>query len=85
MWFVALKFPGFTVNSLNFLPFSSSNSLGVVVFLLYSFCHDKAGSGTAPQFYPFISVVVDPIKSLGGRTVSVTLLIHLLSGGPVLS
>lgn len=54
-------------------------------FIYFYLTCAKIGSGTAPQFYPIISVVVDPIESLGGRTVSVTLLIHLLSGGPILA
>ena len=69
VWFVALDFPGLTANSLNFLLFSSSNSLSVITFLLYSFCYDKSSSGTAPQFYPFISVVVDQVAPFGGLVV----------------
>ena len=55
------------------------------VFHIFLLNCAKIGSGTAPQFYPIISVVVDPIESLGGRTVSATLPIHLLSGGPILA
>ena len=69
VWFVVLDFPGLTANSLNFLLFSSSNSLSVITFLLYSFCYDKSSSGTAPQFYPFISVVVDQVAPFGGLVV----------------
>lgn len=39
--------------------------------------YNDSGSGTAPQFYPVISVVVDlivPFGVLGGRTVSVRFL-----------
>ena len=74
----------FLKSSISFLANSDIVILRSLLLFFYLTCA-KIGSGTAPQFYPFISVVVDPIKPLGGRTVSVTLLIHLLSGGPILA